>query len=241
MVFLRARYYDPLVGRFIAEDTYPSLFGDTQTSNRYVYVQNNPVALKDSTGNAWYDFLNAEKNGINDAVRKYVVPHTPVVKDLVSSAEGMDQYARARRENFDLITPWMNEADQRRFDENERLQMEGLEQGLSSAANAAMSAPGTSLNPGVSLTDFLPGPIGEAYKFLKSPWKWGAGKVVGAFEDPIRGLPAAAIHHQFGQYRSYLGSRSGSRGAYGSGMGAPASVGKYHFGGAGGGGGGGAW
>lgn len=45
--YMRARYYDPSVGRFISED--PAGFGGRDV-NLYAYVQNNPVILVDPLG-----------------------------------------------------------------------------------------------------------------------------------------------------------------------------------------------
>jgi len=48
--YLRARYYDPAVGRFISRDPFPAQAADTQTFNRYVYVKNNPTNFVDPSG-----------------------------------------------------------------------------------------------------------------------------------------------------------------------------------------------
>ncbi|WP_342771491.1 RHS repeat-associated core domain-containing protein [Brevibacillus gelatini] len=40
---LRARYYDPKVGRFVSEDTYKGRVENPLTLNRYTYVENNPL------------------------------------------------------------------------------------------------------------------------------------------------------------------------------------------------------
>jgi len=50
LIFLRARYYDPEVGRFISRDSFPGFDTDTQSLNRYVYVNNNPALLTDPSG-----------------------------------------------------------------------------------------------------------------------------------------------------------------------------------------------
>ena len=68
LIYLRARYYDPSVGRFISEDTHwtpknmiygdnpdkdnsvPNISAIMQSSNLYVYCTNNPVMLVDPTG-----------------------------------------------------------------------------------------------------------------------------------------------------------------------------------------------
>ncbi|MED1854846.1 RHS repeat-associated core domain-containing protein, partial [Brevibacillus borstelensis] len=49
--YLRARYYDPTVGRFISEDTYKGQVDNPLTLNRYTYVHNNPLVNIDPTGN----------------------------------------------------------------------------------------------------------------------------------------------------------------------------------------------
>jgi len=48
--YLRARYYDPAVGRFLARDFLPGLVVNPQTLNRYAYVTNNPVLFVDPLG-----------------------------------------------------------------------------------------------------------------------------------------------------------------------------------------------
>ncbi len=48
--YLRARYYDPAIGRFTTADVFPADLFDPQTLHRYVYVKNNPVNFVDPTG-----------------------------------------------------------------------------------------------------------------------------------------------------------------------------------------------
>jgi RHS repeat-associated protein len=50
LVYLRARFYEPAVGRFISRDTFPADAQDTQTFNRYVYVKNNATNYVDPSG-----------------------------------------------------------------------------------------------------------------------------------------------------------------------------------------------
>ncbi len=47
---LRARYYNPALGRFLSQDTYPYNFGNPIELNRYVYAANRPINLTDPTG-----------------------------------------------------------------------------------------------------------------------------------------------------------------------------------------------
>jgi RHS repeat-associated protein len=50
VMYLRARYYEPYIGRFLSRDPFPMDETNTQGINRYVYVQNNPVNFVDPTG-----------------------------------------------------------------------------------------------------------------------------------------------------------------------------------------------
>jgi RHS repeat-associated protein len=50
LIYLRARYYDPSLGRFISRDPWPALADATPGLNRYVYAANNPVNVVDPSG-----------------------------------------------------------------------------------------------------------------------------------------------------------------------------------------------
>jgi len=60
--YLRARWYDPSIGRFINEDTYE---GDVKNplSLNFTYVENNPLQYIDPTGNSKCAF-NRNCNGM---------------------------------------------------------------------------------------------------------------------------------------------------------------------------------
>ncbi len=51
LYYLRARYYDPSVGRFISQDTYKGQVDNPLSLNRYTYVSNNPLRYTDPSGN----------------------------------------------------------------------------------------------------------------------------------------------------------------------------------------------
>jgi RHS repeat-associated protein len=53
LVYLRARYYEPVTGRFIQQDSYP-YFGEIEeplTRNLYIYGKGNPLNYTDPSGN----------------------------------------------------------------------------------------------------------------------------------------------------------------------------------------------
>jgi len=50
LYYLRARNYDPALGRFMSQDPHQGTLQEPSSLNRYVYVQNNPVNMTDPTG-----------------------------------------------------------------------------------------------------------------------------------------------------------------------------------------------
>lgn len=75
LYFYNARYYDPILARFIQADTVvPSPF-DPQTVNRYSYVQNNPLVYTDPTGHGFFT-----------KIRKWVKEHPDPVGYIMIGA-----------------------------------------------------------------------------------------------------------------------------------------------------------
>ncbi|MCL5292149.1 MAG: RHS repeat-associated core domain-containing protein [Actinobacteria bacterium] len=50
LLYLRARYYSPEIGRFISQDPLPGNLITPRTQNRYAYVLNNPLSYIDRLG-----------------------------------------------------------------------------------------------------------------------------------------------------------------------------------------------
>ena len=50
LVYLRDRYYDPNIGRFVSRDRFPGFVGDPISQNAYVYASNRPTSATDPTG-----------------------------------------------------------------------------------------------------------------------------------------------------------------------------------------------
>jgi RHS repeat-associated protein len=50
LIYLRARYYDPTIGRFISRDPFGGYERVPITANRFIYTRDNPATLTDRTG-----------------------------------------------------------------------------------------------------------------------------------------------------------------------------------------------
>jgi len=64
LYYLRARYYNPYIGRFISEDSYWGEDDNPLSLNLYTYCFNDPIRFIDPTGHSAYEDLlaNAKKN-----------------------------------------------------------------------------------------------------------------------------------------------------------------------------------
>ena len=70
-VYLRARYYNPSIGRFISRDSYAGNNGSPLSLNLYTYCQNNPIAAIDPSGHMsikefWQGSKQCWRDGINE-------------------------------------------------------------------------------------------------------------------------------------------------------------------------------
>jgi len=48
--YLRARYYDPAIGRLPTRDSFRGWFANPQSQDPYAYAMNNPATFADPTG-----------------------------------------------------------------------------------------------------------------------------------------------------------------------------------------------
>jgi RHS repeat-associated protein len=64
LVFLRARYYDPQVGRFITRDPFPGFADESVSLNRYTYASDNPVNNVDPSGEIANFLVGAAVGGL---------------------------------------------------------------------------------------------------------------------------------------------------------------------------------
>ena len=92
LYYYGARYYDPLIGRFISADTIVPAPGDPQSLNRYSYVSNNPLRYKDPSGRAATpfhmasEFIGASAGGLFGADQ---TPFSAAAFQLALDVDGM--------------------------------------------------------------------------------------------------------------------------------------------------------
>jgi RHS repeat-associated protein len=91
LVFLRARYYDPLTGRFISRDPFAGYIQLSQTLNRYAYVVNRPIHFIDPSGLDWKNPTQAE--GI-------------AIHEMIESKYQMEAIANGRRVEAEVRIPF---------------------------------------------------------------------------------------------------------------------------------------
>ncbi len=103
MLYLRARYYDPQIGRFISLDAERGSIQNPMDMNRYVYCRNNPIKYVDPTGEAF------------TSVKEYLAINNTYG---IFTAEKVRKYADTSRSSGEfyaavlgLNQTWDNEAD----------------------------------------------------------------------------------------------------------------------------------
>lgn len=105
LIHMGGRIYDPISARFLSVDPIVQEFTSTQSSNRYSYVMNNPLTLRDPSGYGWFSkfFKNISKIAKSNVFRiatfvvaAYLAPwgSGSVITSLgqLSSAEGIAQF-----------------------------------------------------------------------------------------------------------------------------------------------------
>jgi len=94
-----ARFYDPLLGRFISADTVVPEPGNPQNLNRYAYGLNNPLRFSDPTGHWVYEETDpyAARNLMSEIWKSYGIAitsrgSTPSIQELGWTSELLSQY-----------------------------------------------------------------------------------------------------------------------------------------------------
>ncbi len=93
LYFYGARYYDPLLGRFIQPDTIVPNLRNPQDLNRYSYVSNNPVNYIDPTGHSWFSkFLHNVNKELSNFFERNNINVSAGVGESVNSGGRAEPY-----------------------------------------------------------------------------------------------------------------------------------------------------
>jgi RHS repeat-associated protein len=108
---MKARWYDPTVGRFLTEDPWPGDLLSPWTQNRYAYVGNNPLRYWDPTGRTPQDYFWEEQT--DTSYSYYAIDYTYKYTEYSdASLVGSYDDGRAIYETWEqsstIITMWWN-------------------------------------------------------------------------------------------------------------------------------------
>jgi len=96
LLYMRARYYNPEIKRFMNEDTYEGEIEDPLTLNQYSYVENNPLIKVDPSGHCGFSDKDQRTDCIIDAmplvgsaksVAELITGQNPITKEELSTGD----------------------------------------------------------------------------------------------------------------------------------------------------------
>ena len=98
LYYFGARWYDPSVGRFVTEDSYPGSQSDPMSLNRYVYARDNPESVADLTGH-WGFSLSSLVSALSNTASKVVSSISSGASAIASAVSSIpskfDSYAHS--------------------------------------------------------------------------------------------------------------------------------------------------
>lgn len=111
-IYLRSRYYNPCVGRFITEDSYLGDITDPLSLNLYTYCYNNPLRFFDPTGHYTEEEAEELRNGLKSD--NWLDKAKAVTKG--ASISWRDRYNNAKNSYINAVIPRDREAAETTFD-----------------------------------------------------------------------------------------------------------------------------
>jgi len=106
LYYYGARYYDPVIGRFVSADTVVQDFKNPQMLNRYSYVLNNPLKYADPTGHWVQGFDNPDDLEAAIAAGLYSGYEKDAAETFVGLMEKDPNFKEAAQQYFDNKTQW---------------------------------------------------------------------------------------------------------------------------------------
>jgi RHS repeat-associated protein len=183
LIYLRARYYDPEVGRFISKDPRAGHEDIIQSLNRYVYARNNPFNVTDPSGEDWLDWVSwglkgaaVVATGIALAASAPLATAAAATAVLLSGASlVVDVHLMNRK-----FEKYENETDavrRRQYEEDIKWGLAGM------TFNTGLDVAGLSLG------------LGKGFNFVKSLLKLGS-KATQTIMPTIQVPPRPVLYHE---------------------------------------------
>ena len=126
-VYLRARYYQASIGRFISRDSFAGRRSDPLSLNLYTYCRNNPLRYVDPSGHSYATLPDGSRMSMNSPadVRRFnmlkQLPQTSQVKSTTAPASkptpitgGLSKQATTTTISTKILTPEQREAFQKK-------------------------------------------------------------------------------------------------------------------------------
>jgi len=107
LYYLRARYYDPALGRFLSRDPAEPLLTAPHELNRYVYVADNPLNAADPSGR----FAAVEYSMANNESEEESAALEPVGEETASELQALTEEFESLTETGDLRTNMLRYGD----------------------------------------------------------------------------------------------------------------------------------
>ena len=109
--YLRARYYDPVIGVFISADSYRGEVNDLLSQNRYTYAHNNPYKYDDPTGHAPIAGINKNNAVMLDGTTPTVVNKKKKEEETSSSGNSKPKASSSPDTNPTSSQVYMHEQE----------------------------------------------------------------------------------------------------------------------------------
>jgi len=195
MIYLRARYYDPSVGRFISEDTYKGQVDNPLSLNRYTYVYNNPLRFIDPTGHVAAEGAGSFFGGSYQELMLYWSDKAAAYADANNIAD--------YRDAVDIVVPAEHRAEvktivfQNGATRSQRTAGDVPDLGLAVPA-AGMAVAGAIKNTGKNAANEASNLFGAngTQVTSKTVWKAKGSKARIDVENPNPGQRPGQIHYQ---------------------------------------------
>jgi RHS repeat-associated protein len=183
LIYLRARYYDPQLGRFITKDPRAGHEDVTQSLNRYVYARNNPFNVTDPSGEDWLDWASwGLKGAAVVATGIALVAAAPVATVAAATAvllAGASLIVDVHLMNREF-EKYENEKDpvrRRQYEEDVKWGLAGM------TFNAGLDVAGLGLG------------LGKGFDFVRSVLKLGT-KAAETVRPTIQAPPRPTLYHE---------------------------------------------